>query len=144
MTRAARVPRDPARAGATAAGVLGLAIATYLTVVHYAGGRPACGIAHGCATVQASEWATFAGVPVALLGTLGYLAIVASLWVPGETARITGAVMAIGGLGFSGYLTYRELFDIHAICQWCVTSAVLMAALAALCVARAVRAPAGA
>jgi len=142
MSRAAPVPRDLLRAGATAAGLLGLAIATYLTAVHYTGGTPACGIAHGCATVQASEWATLAGVPVALLGVLGYLGIVALLWVPGETARLAVAVMAIGGLGFSAYLTYRELFDIHAICQWCVTSAALMTALAALCVARTLRAPA--
>ena len=142
MTLATLRPRDPLRAGATAAGVLGVAVAGYLTLVHYAGGTPACGIAHGCATVQASEWATLGGVPVALLGLLGYLAIVASLWIPGEAARLAGAVLAIGGLGFSGYLTYRELFDIHAICQWCVTSAALMTALAALCVARTLRAPA--
>ena len=142
MSGAALVARDPLRAGATAAGALGLAIAAYLTAVHYAGGTPACGIAHGCATVQASEWATFGGVPVALIGVLGYLGIVTLAWIPGEGARLGGAVMAIGGLGFSGYLTYRELFDIHAVCQWCVASAVLMTVLAALCVARALRAPA--
>jgi uncharacterized membrane protein len=141
MMRAAAFRDDPLRAAATAAGLAGLAIATYLTIVHYAGGTPACGIAHGCATVQASEWATLAGVPVALLGALGYLAIVVSLWVPGEAARLTGAILAIGGLGFSAYLTYRELFDIHAICQWCVSSAVLMTALAATCVTRTLRAP---
>src|SRR5215207_6568645 len=141
MSRAAPVPRDLLRAGATAAGLLGLAIATYLTAVHYTGGTPACGIAHGCATVQASEWATLAGVPVALLGVLGYLGIVTSLWISGEGARLAGSVLAITGLGFSGYLTYRELFDIHAICQYCVASAVLMTALAGLCVTRTLRAP---
>ena len=40
------------------------------------------------------------------------------------------------GFGFSAYLTYVELFRIHAVCQWCVASAVLMTALAALTVAR--------
>jgi len=142
MRRWVRMPSDPLRAGATVAGLLGLAIAGYLTVVHYAGGTPACGIAHGCATVQASDWATLAGVPVAVLGVLGYLAIVALLWIPSESARMAGCVLAIGGFGFSAYLTYRELFDIHAICQWCVASAVLMTALAALCVTRTLRAPA--
>ena len=46
----------------------GLAIAAYLTVVHYAGGEPVCAIAHGCATVQKSDYAELAGIPVALLG----------------------------------------------------------------------------
>ena len=133
--------RDPLRAAATITGLVGLLVAGYLTIVHYAGGTPACGIAHGCATVQASQWATFAGVPVALLGVFGYLAIVVSLWVPGEVARLAGAALAIVGLGFSAYLTYRELFDIRAICQWCVTSAVVMTTLAATCVARTLRAP---
>jgi uncharacterized membrane protein len=132
--------RDPLRLAATATGLLGLGVAGYLTVVHYSGGTPACGIAHGCATVQASEWATLAGVPVALLGAFGYLAIVATLWVPGEAARLAGSALAIAGLGFSAYLTYRELFDIHAICQWCVASAVLMTVLAATGVARTLRA----
>ncbi len=53
-------------------------IATYLTIVHYAGGEPVCAIAHGCATVQKSTYAEFAGVPVALLGLLGYVAILGS------------------------------------------------------------------
>jgi uncharacterized membrane protein len=133
--------RDPLRAAATVTGLLGLAVAVYLTVVHYAGGTPACGIVHGCATVQASEWATLAGVPVALLGAFGYLAIVATLWMSGEAARLVAAAFAIAGFGFSAYLTYRELFDIHAICQWCVASAILMTLLAGACVARTLYAP---
>ena len=58
---------------------VGLAIAGYLTVVHYAGGEPVCAIAHGCATVQQSDYAELAGIPVALLGLGGYVAILASL-----------------------------------------------------------------
>ena len=38
------------------------------------------------------------------------------------------------GFGFSAYLTYLELNVIHAICQWCVASAILMTALAILTV----------
>ena len=67
-------PREYAQTlgvAATAVAVAGLAIATYLSVMHYAGGAPACAIAHGCATVQASSYAELRGVPVALLGVLG-------------------------------------------------------------------------
>jgi len=58
------------------------------------------------------------------------------VFVPGENGAFAGAVLALSGFAFSGYLTYRELFTIDAICQWCVASAVVMTALAVLTVAR--------
>jgi uncharacterized membrane protein len=121
--------------------VAGLAISAYLTYVHYAGVSPVCEIAHGCEKVQTSEWSKLAGIPVALLGLLGYAAILASLFVPGEAGLLAGAAMAVVGWGFSAYLTYREVFTIQAICIWCVASAVLLTVLAAVTVARLVRAP---
>jgi uncharacterized membrane protein len=112
---------------------LGLAIAAYLTVVHFAGGEPVCAIAHGCATVQESAYAELAGVPVALLGLLGYVAILVSL---ARDARTTTAALAFAGFGFSAWLTYVEVFEINAICVWCVASALCMTALAGLSAAR--------
>jgi uncharacterized membrane protein len=132
---------DRLRAAAVACCVLGLAISAYLTYVHYAGVAPICEIAHGCAQVQSSEWSKLGGVPVALLGLIGYAAILAALFVSGEAALLAGAGMALVGFGFSAYLTYREVFTIDAICIWCVASAVLMAALAVITVARLLRAP---
>ena len=76
-----------------------------------------------------------------MLGLVGYVGILASLAAPGDAGRLAGAVLAISGFGFSAYLTYRELFTIHAICQWCVASAVLMTALAVLTAVRLLRAP---
>jgi uncharacterized membrane protein len=131
---------DRLRTAALACCVLGLAIAGYLTYVHYAGISPVCEIAHGCEKVQTSRWSELAGVPVALLGLLGYAGILAALLVPGETAMTAAAGQALVGAGFSAYLTYREVFTIEAICIWCVASAVLMAALAAITVSRLLRA----
>ena len=62
------------------------------------------------------------------------------LWIPGEAARLGAAVLALGGFGFSAYLTYREIFDIQAICQWCVAIAVFMTVVTVACVLRALRA----
>ena len=129
------------RAAAVTVALAGLGIATYLTVVHYAGGSPVCAISHGCETVQKSRYAELAGVPVALLGMLGYVAILASLVRDSEAARTATAFLAIGGLAFSGWLTYVELFEIDAICIWCVGSAICMAVLAALATARLLRSP---
>jgi uncharacterized membrane protein len=121
------------RTAGLALAVLGIGVAGYLVYVHYAGIDPVCNIAHGCHKVQASEYAELAGVPVALLGLVGYVMILVALLVRGEAARMLAALVALVGFGFSAYLTYRELFTIDAICQWCVASAVLMTGLAIVC-----------
>ena len=109
----------------------GIGVAGYLTWVHYADLEPICaGGSGGCEKVQSSDYAELAGVPVALLGLIGYGAILASLAVPGDAGRFAGALTALAGFGFSAWLTYVELFEIDAICQWCVASAVIMTALA--------------
>jgi uncharacterized membrane protein len=113
--------------------VLGVAVAGYLVYVHYAGIDPVCNIAHGCHKVQTSQYAELAGVPVALLGLIGYVTLLGALLAPGEGARMLAALVALVGFGFSAYLTYRELFTIDAICQWCVASAILMTGLAIVC-----------
>ena len=109
--------------------------------MHYAGGSPVCAIAHGCETVQKSRYAEFAGIPVAVLGLLGYIGILASLTRDDETSRTVTAFISIAGLAFSGYLTYLELFTIHAICIWCVGSAICMLLLTGLSVTRMLRSP---
>jgi uncharacterized membrane protein len=127
---------------------LGLLDAAYLTYVHYYGlGALACiGSQHGhssCATVQSSPWAKVGGVSVALLGLLGYIGLFASYFVSarvnGELGRGAGFGIALIGFGFSMYLTYRELFTIHAICEWCVGSAVCMTILVVLTAIRFLR-----
>jgi uncharacterized membrane protein len=130
---------DRLRLAAVVISAVGIAIAGYLTYVHYAGISPVCEIAHGCEKVQTSEWSKVAGVPVAALGLMGYVGILAALFVPGEAAASAAAGMALVGAGFSAYLTYREAFTIEAICIWCVASAILMTLLAVLTVVRLAR-----
>jgi uncharacterized membrane protein len=119
----------------------GVGIAGYLTAVHYAGGTPVCAVSHGCETVQQSEYAELAGVPVALLGLAGYVAILVSLARDGEAARTVTAFLALAGFGFSAWLTYVELARLDAVCSWCVASAICMTLLAALSVTRMLVAP---
>jgi uncharacterized membrane protein len=110
--------------------IAGTGISAYLTYVHYAGVKVLCVAGGGgCETVQSSPYAELVGIPVAVLGLVGYVAILACVWVPGEAAKLGGAGLALSGFGFSLYLTYRELFTIKAVCQWCVASAVVMALL---------------
>jgi uncharacterized membrane protein len=116
---------------------IGVGIAGYLTYVHYAGINPICvSGGGGCEKVQSSRWSELAGIPVAVLGLAGYVAILLSLALPEDLGQLAAALLSLVGAGFSLYLTYTELFEIHAICQWCVASAVLMVALAIVSVAR--------
>jgi uncharacterized membrane protein len=115
----------------------GVGVAGYLTWVHYEDLATVCvGGGGGCERVQSSEYAELAGIPVALIGLIGYLAVGAAVLAPGELARMAAALLALSGAGFSVYLTYLELFEIQAICQWCVASAVLMGGLAVVTVLR--------
>ena len=120
---------------------VGVALAAYLTYLHYSGTTPPCSIkGNPCSQVQKSRYSELAGVPVALIGLIGYILILGSL-LAGEDERSRLATMALtlGGLGFSAYLTYRELFTLHKICEWCVGSAILMTIMTCLALWRFLR-----
>jgi uncharacterized membrane protein len=118
---------------------IGLGVASYLTYVHYADINPVC-TSSSCLKVQTSVYSKLAGIPVAVLGLIGYVAILGSLLIPeSETSRLATLVFTIAGFGFSAYLTYRELFSIHAVCEWCASSAGIMTILTCLAVWRFLR-----
>ena len=109
--------------------VVGLLISAYLSWVHYAGVAPVCvGGSGGCQSVQTSSYATIFGVPVAVIGLVGYSGLLFSAWLRGEGGIYLGFLVALVGALFSVYLTYLEVFVIHAVCEWCVASAALMVA----------------
>ena len=123
-------PTDRGRFGAamTILALVGLAIASYLLAARIIGEPPACGPVQGCETVASSEYATLFGLPVALYG-VGFSIVLATaclLWWRRADRR---ALYVAYGLGLAGliavaYLTYLELFVIHAICVWCAGFAV--------------------
>jgi uncharacterized membrane protein len=117
--------------------LLGLAISVYLTYVHYAGIEPVCSGISDCERVQTSDYAELVGIPVAVLGIAGYLAILVSL----RTRVEVTALLSYLALAFSAYLTWAELFKIDAICQWCVGSALITLVIAVLATVRALGAP---
>ena len=90
----------------------------------------------GCEAVQHSDYAELAGVPVALLGLGAYLLLLGVAFRKGELARLVGAVTAVSGALFAGYLLYVQLAVIDAICHWCLASDVMIGLLAVTCVLR--------
>jgi len=113
--------------------LIGVLVAAYLYLYKIGKiGTLACGTG-GCEAVQASRWAMFLGVEVSLIGLLGYVVLlaVALAGLQGPLVRRRGIsfmLVAMSGLGaaFAIYLTALELFVIHAICQWCVGSAIII------------------
>ena len=117
--------------------ILGLLMSAYLTWVHLAEVAPICLVGSGgCEAVQTSRYAEILGVPVAVLGIAGYAGLLLAAWLKGEVGVLLGLFVALVSVLFSAYLTWLELFVIQAICQWCVTSAILMTASLILTVIR--------
>ncbi|MGC9346727.1 MAG: vitamin K epoxide reductase family protein [Anaerolineae bacterium] len=120
---------------------VGMIAATYLSYVETTGTEAVCGPVGDCNTVQQSEFAVLFGfLPVAVLGVLGYLAIlvahVYATWIKGPWSDVVAPavvfMMALFGLALSVFLTFLEPFVIGATCAWCLTSAVSMMFIAVL------------
>lgn len=121
------------RMGIALLSLVGLLISGYLTMykLGYLGAIQ-CTIG-GCEKVQSSRYSYFLGQPVSLWGMGAYVAllVLAVLGVQPRFARERWVALALFGVSavgvaFSGYLTYLEAFVIHAWCQWCVISAILI------------------
>jgi uncharacterized membrane protein len=112
------------------AAALGIGVAAYIAIAESGGGSPVClAGGHGCATVAKSSYSHVGGVNIAVFGIVGYCLLLASAFFTSDIARFGGFLVALGGFGYSVFLTYIELFKIEAVCQWCVASAVLMTIL---------------
>ena len=114
----------------------GLFIALYLSLfkLGYIGAL-VCAIG-SCEKVQTSRYAVLLGAPVAVWGVLFYVVVLAvallglrPAWSDDRRVSLALVLATGGGVLFSAWLTYLELFVIYAICQWCVASALLTVAL---------------
>ena len=123
----------------------GLAIGIYLTSVALTQHEIMCGPIGDCMSVQTSPHAKLFGMPMSLWGIVFYLSI-SLLWLlqrfntgrAEKPAALALLLLSVFGVMFSVYLTHLELFVIHAVCIWCLTSAVL-ATLIMLSIGRELR-----
>lgn len=83
-------------------------------------------IGGGCAAVQNSEYAQIAGVSLSYLGFITYAFMLLSAILPGFPGRLLGIITSVGGVLFSLWLLYAEIFLIEALCPWCMASLVVM------------------
>jgi len=122
--------------------LVGLFVAMYLWLYKLGiVGTLSCKVG-SCEKVNTSPWAVFLGQPVAFWGVLYYvgmfttaLASTAERFATDRRATLALVTLTAWGMVFSGWLTYLELAVIHAICMYCVISAVIVVIMFALSVA---------
>lgn len=87
-----------------------------------------------CDIVNRSIYSEIAGVPVALIGVLGYggLVILATLYRANKRAPALLFTASLPGLAFALYLTYIEGFVLGVWCVLCLSSLGLILAIAVL------------
>ena len=126
--------RSPIRFFQAMLAVAGVVVAALLTSFHYSAqaNERLCSAAGGCGAVNDSTFSAIGPIPVAALGLGAYVAVLALLawaWRGGRLASwVPLGVFTVGLIGvlFSAYLTYLELYVIHALCPWCLMSALLI------------------
>jgi uncharacterized membrane protein len=114
----------------------GMAISSYLAYGNIGDESLYCELGHGCDAVQASEYSVVLGVPIAVLGALLYLAILAAAVVGlsrssrfRELPSLALFGMSLAGTLYSGYLAWVELYRIESVCMWCTISAIIVTAI---------------
>lgn len=125
--------------------ILGGLDAAYLLIYKLTSAQAMCLGSGECSTVNSSRYSEINGIPVSLLGLLAYLAIIVIHALESHSRFIEkhGNLLVFGlsllGVLFSAYLTYVELYIIHAVCPFCVASAVLITIIFILAIIRLIR-----
>ncbi len=122
--------------------ILGLADSIYLAWIKLANATAACAGIGDCESVNNSPYAEIGGIPIAVLGAGAYLLMIlvlvmeprATFWKENSPLIVFG--LSLVGVLYSVYLTYVEVAILHAICPYCVISAVLLVAILAISVVR--------
>ena len=144
-----RVTTDWLRVTSLVFAVLGVLDASYLTYIKLAHVTAICRGVGDCESVNTSVYSQVYGIPIALFGLGAYLALAVLLALEPrlpilqEYGPLAVFGLALTGTLYSAYLTYVELFVIHAICPYCVASALLITGLLVLALVRLVRGPLG-
>ena len=127
--------------------IIGLLVSIYMTIYKYSNNEAMCIGSSGCSEVNASRYSEINGIPVALLGVIGYTIILALLFLerrPGFFQQ-NGSILLFGvsliGFLFTLYLIYLEIALIKAYCPFCLTSQAVMTVIFIISVIRLARQP---
>ena len=117
--------------------VLGIVVSSVSLQHHYAKSKTEycdIGTAFNCDIVNRSEYSSLLGIPVALIGMLGY-GVVLGLATVYRERRETPSLLFAGaaaGLAFALYLTYVEARVLGVWCILCLSSLAVISGIAAV------------
>src|SRR6266545_8358254 len=127
--------------------IVGLLVSIYMTIYKVTNNDAMCIGSGGCSIVNSSQYSEVFGIPVALIGVGGYVAILALLFLerrPGffqENGTMILFGVSLVGFLFTLYLIFVEIKLIHALCPFCLTSQAVMTIIFILSVTRLIRQP---
>ncbi len=127
---------------------LGVLDATYLLVYKLTNNPSMCLGSGGCHNVNFSSYSEISGIPVSVFGMIAYLVIAGILLMEPrfKIAQENGSLAIFGislaGVAFTAYLTWLEIYVIHAICPFCVASAIIISLILILAIIRLIKQPA--
>jgi uncharacterized membrane protein len=127
--------------------IIGLLVSVYMTIYKITSNDSMCIGSKDCSVVNASRYSEVYGIPVAVLGILGYAAILGVLLFEGKTGFLQqNGTMVFFGLSLTGflftlYLIFVEVALIKAYCPFCIASQSAMTLIFILSVIRVVRQP---
>jgi uncharacterized membrane protein len=127
--------------------ILGLLVSIYMTIYKITSNDSMCLGSGDCSAVNSSKYSEVNGIPVAVFGMIGYLAILAVLYFENKNGffKQNGTLMIFGmaltGFLFTVWLIYVELVLLKAICPFCVTSQVSMTIIFIIAVIRLIQQP---
>jgi uncharacterized membrane protein len=125
--------------------ILGTLDALYLLIFKLTGNSHMCLGNGGCHDVNFSSYSEIYGIPVSVFGLSAFIAILCILILEGrlKIAKENGPLaifgISLGGVIFTAYLTYLEIYVIRAICPFCVASAIFIIFLFILAIIRLVK-----
>ena len=130
--------------------VVGLLVAIYMTIFKFTNPElqaAMCVGSHGCIAVNGSAYSEVRGIPVAVLGILGYASILAVFYLerlPGffqTNGSMILFTLTLAGFLFTVWLIFVEVALIKAYCPFCITSQVAMTTIFILTVIRVIKQP---
>ena len=118
--------------------IAGMCVSARALQIHYSTGTQPCSIndVWDCEVVNHSKYSVLLGVPVALMGIVGYGMLIVTTVL--KALRLT-AVGAIAGVGFAVYLAHIEKDVLGAWCQYCVASLIIITVIAVLALVQLTR-----
>jgi uncharacterized membrane protein len=127
--------------------IIGLLVSIYMTIYKFTSNDSMCLGSGDCSTVNSSRYSEVNGIPVALIGVIGYAAILGIHWLERrndffeENASLILFGVSLIGFLFTLWLIYVEIALIKALCPFCLASQVTMTIIFILSVVRVVRQP---